>query len=294
MILLQINQTDYLTPIKDIPYYTDFISKYCHITISCNVSQGILIPLRGNENDELDEDVTEFINTMPEDSRKRREFYRKFAKGSHIDVGDVIQENEKRTFASDYFIGEANKNNISPRELVLRTLNCNVFLQYYFLLEETLKNLLLESNKSYDPKKITGSQAITLCLNKRLNKFKNKDKFIRLISERSKFFKTWKTLSLTWDLLTLIRNRCVHYNNKYDTISVAKLNDSIDLILNELSKSEGNEMTSLFFMESMEKIVDQIEVNGYILFNFTLENMIRNTSIFVIESLYLCEIELVA
>lgn len=294
MILLEINQTDYLTPIKDIPYYTDFISKYSYITISCNVSQGVLIPVRGNEKDELDADVTEFINAMPEDSRKRRQFYRVYAKGSHIDVGDVIQENENRTFASEYFIGEANKNNMSPRELVLRTLNCNVFLQYYFLLEETLKNLFLESNKSYDPKKITGSQAITLCLSKRLNNFNNKNKFIRLISERSKFFKTWKTLSLTWDLLTLIRNRCVHYNNIYDTISIARLNDSIDLILKELSKSEENDLTSLFFMNSMEKIVDQIEGNGYILFNNTLENIIRNTSIFVIESLYLCEIELVA
>ncbi|MDM2740944.1 hypothetical protein [Citrobacter sp. Cu096] len=291
MILLNINQTDYLTPIKDIPYYTDFISKYAHITITCSVSQGILIPIHKNEKDALDADVTAFINTIPEDSKKRRKIYREYAKGSHLDVGNMIQENESRTFASDYFIGEANKNNISPRELVLRTLNCSVFLQYYFLLEETLKNLFLETNKSYDPKKIKGSQAITLCLNRRLNNFKNKDKFLKSISERSKFFTTWKTLSLTWDLLTLIRNRCVHYNNTYDTMAITRLNNSIDLILGELNKSEGGNLTALFFMNSMEDIVSHIEENGYILFGNTLENIIRNTSIFIIESLYLCEIE---
>lgn len=143
MILLEINQTDYLTPIKDIPYYTDFISKYSYITISCNVSQGALIPVHGSEKDELDADVTEFINAMPEDSRKKRKFYRVHAKGSHIDVGDVIQENENRTFVSDYFTGEANKNNISPRELVLRTLNCNVFFAILFPIGGNFKEFIL-------------------------------------------------------------------------------------------------------------------------------------------------------
>ncbi|AGS59796.1 hypothetical protein [Proteus mirabilis] len=291
MILLNINQTDYLTPIKDIPYYTDFISKYSYITTACNVLQGMIIPVHKDDKDVLDENVTAFINTLPEDSIKRRKLYRVYAKGAHIDVGDIIQENEKRTFASTYFIEEANKNNISQRELVLRTLNNNVFLQYYFLLEETLKNIFLETNASYDPKKITGSQAITLCLNRRLNHFKNKDRFIKSISERSKFFITWKTLTLTWDLLTLIRNRCVHHNNLYDTTSINKLKKIIDKILKELKKSEGSDLTALYFSNSIESIISNIEENGYILFNNTLENMVRNTSIFIIESLYLCEIE---
>lgn len=289
MILLNINQTDYLVLDKRVEYFDKFISKYSFITVSSNLCQGSLIPENNEQRIYLESDIYDFLKEMPNESNTRRRNYRHFALSAGLNVGNLVQDSEKRNFTSDYFIGEAEKNKISPRELGLRVLNSHAFLQYYFLLEESLRDLFIELHRDYDVKKIKNSQAITLCLKKRLEKSNNLTPFIQQLSDRSKFFLNWKVLTLMWELFTLIRNRCVHYNNNYDKKSLSRLHVIINNIRTELNEKEDLLLTSLYFSNSWGDVLEKVESDGYMLFNDTLENMIRNTSIFVMESLSLCE-----
>ena len=98
-----------------------------------------------------------------------------------MNPGDIVQENEKRTFVSDLFIQDAKKYKISNREMIIKSLNTSTFLNYFFLLEDSLKCI-----SDYDYLK--GSEVISKALKAILVREKILDKFNSELYKRSKFF----------------------------------------------------------------------------------------------------------
>jgi len=294
MLLLTSMFTDYLPPdknISDILWYNKFITQFSKMTVACIVSQCNLSPEMFNEKEiDLDNAIESFINNIPENSKINRDRYKSLCMAIHIDPGEMKQDNEDRIFSSDAFIEEAKKNEISSRELVIRTMNANAFLNYFFLIEETIKSIYVDATS--DDAFFTAKHTIQKLLKKILideNLYKN---FNNEIYKRSKFFVTFNSLSETWRLLTLIRNRYVHHGNIYDKSAKNQFNQIVNKILKELNRYEDELiLTICFFLEKIECLKKQINQNNSIIFDDVLENIIRNTSLFIMESLYICKVQ---
>ncbi|EFC4407122.1 hypothetical protein HEK46_022725 [Escherichia coli] len=289
MLLLTTTFSDYLTPDDkvDIPYYDKFISQFTKMTISCVVSQCNLMPEMFQEDRSvLEHHINDFIKGIPDSAKQIRKNYKHYCLACGISPGHMKQEKEQRTFSSEYFIKEAEDNKISCRELILRTMNANAFLNYFFLIEETIKSICLEvipSDVQY-----TGKDTISKLLKSKIKHEGFIDEFNKELYERSQFFLNFKALIELWRLLNLIRNRYVHYNNTYDSSAKKQFSKLVDKILEEL-KDDDLLLTCNLFINEMEIFEGQLENSDSIVFNDALENIIRNTSVFIMESLYVCE-----
>ncbi len=289
MILLTSTFSDYLTPDNevDIPYYNKFIKQFSKMTVSCIVSQCNLMPEMFQEDKNvLNKHIDTFIKDIPKAAEDIRRDYKNYCLAAGIFPGEIQQEKEKRTFSSDYFRKEAEENKISCRELIIRTMNANSFLNYFFLLEESIKNIYLDINSSNGF--FSAKDTIKKCLKSKIEHEDIVDEFNNELYKRSKFFLTFESLIELWKLLNLIRNRYVHYNNIYDGSAKSQFTKLVDGILKEL---EGDDLllTANYFIDAMKIFEEQLKSSDSIIFNDTLENIIRNTSIFIMESLYICE-----
>ncbi|AFH91923.1 hypothetical protein [Providencia stuartii] len=289
MILLTSTFSDYLTPDNEVdtPYYNKFIKQFSKMTVSCMVSQCNLMPEMFQEDKNiLDKHIDTFIKDMPEAAEHIRKNYKMYCLAASVSPGEIQQEKEKRTFSSDYFRKEAEENKISCRELVIRTMNASAFLNYFFLLEESIKNIYLDINSSNEY--LTAKNTIKKCLKGKIKHEDIVDEFNNELYKRSKFFLTFESLIELWKLLNLIRNRYVHNNNIYDDSAKSQFTKLVENIIKEL---EGDELlpTVNYFIDAMETFENQLKNSDSIIFNDTLENIIRNTSIFIMESLYICE-----
>lgn len=294
MLLLTSTFVDYLSPdenISDILWYNKFVTQFSKMTVSCLVSQcNLTTEMFGEKKTVLDSIINNFIKTIPESSQRIRDSYKSLCMSAHICPGELKQDKEDRIFSSDAFIKEAEKNEISSRELVIRTMNANAFLNYFFLIEETIKSIYIDATP--DCRFFTAKHTINKLLKEKLTNEDLYNDFNKEIYKRSKFFITFKSLSDTWQLLTLIRNRYVHHGNIYDKLAEDQFNQIVEKILDEL-KSDENELilTKFFFQQSIECFQKQINQSNSIIFDNVLENIIRNTSLFIMESLYICEVQ---
>jgi hypothetical protein len=290
MILLLSNQNSLLTPTVDCKYYTFFFRQYTLISVSNLVSQCYLIP-PNNRVDKVcfDNEIQNFIESIPEETKDETQLFKMLSIGMNLDQGTLIQESEKRSFLSDIFYDEARKQEISSRELVVRELNASAFLNYFTLLESSIKRMYFDIFVEDVNKQLNGGIIIEASLNKILKHKKIKCKFEKQLALRSRFFLNFKVLVATWGIINKIRIRKIHYNCYFDDEDIFFLKNKLEDIA--ALYAEGGEkncsFTFLSFCEKIEETIVQIETDRYILFNDAIENIIRNTSIYVMETLYL-------
>jgi hypothetical protein len=265
-------------------FYDKFLAQYTSITISAFVSQSVLHYKTYSDIEPglLDENVNNIIINIPEESKMRRELYRYCCFGAMMDPGDIVQENEKRTFVSDLFIQDAKKYKISNREMIIKSLNTSTFLNYFFLLEDSLKCI-----SDYDYLK--GSEVISKALKAILVREKILDKFNSELYKRSKFFISYNSLEQTWLLMNFIRNRVIHYNGYYDEKAKETFNKYFNKILKVYRNVDYMKLSIGLFIDVFEKYINQLEKFDYLIIDDTMENIIRNINIFIMESLYICK-----
>lgn len=293
MTLLQSCLIDILEPEEGIfPYYDLFLSRYSLITVTAMVSQLSLIPetYDGMTKADIDSDVDGMIASLSNGAKKNRDMYFVYCLAAHIEPGVSVQENEKRTFLSELFIEDAKRYSLSNREMILRGLNSSSFLNYFFLLEDSLKNIYIElCNPS--TKFIQGSQTIDICLEKTISKMGMKELFSNELYERSKFFFDLKSLKLLWSLLNCIRNQIAHTNGFYDKKAKKSFNRKLELLAEHFNDNEDLLLSITMILDVFNAHEKQINETGYLIVGDSLENIIRNISIFIMESLYVCKRE---
>ncbi len=291
MTLLQSGLIDVLKPEKDIfPYYELFLSRYSLITVTAIVSQVSLLPetYKDTTKEEMDKEIDGMIEGLPKTSVDQRNKYRIWCIGALVDPGEIVQENEKRTFASELFYEDAKKYSLSNREMILRGLNTSTFLNYFFLIEDSLKNIYINLVNP-ENKFIKGSETISTCLVQIISEINIRQKFEEELYARSKFFFNMKALEVMWSLLNLIRNQIAHANGFYDDKAKGSFNQRMKKLIEHYGDNDDCLLSLSMIIEVFERHKEQIKETGYLIVDNSLENIIRNISIFIMESLYVCE-----
>ncbi|WP_323660625.1 hypothetical protein [Pectobacterium versatile] len=293
VMLVTSSLCDFFTPKEEFQssYYENFIAQYSEIAVSAIVSQGNLDERIFKEPPEfLDNHIDEFIDDITENAMKLRKIFPSASLFLGCDHGELIQKNEERTFATEHFVQKSNKLKIRNRVHVLRTLNANAFFSYFSLFESTIEDIYSEifpNSKS----KVTGGILIEHCLKKILKSKGIGISFSKDIFQRSKLFLNMDILKSSWAFLNFIRNRQAHDNNKYDENSKIELDKLYKKISQDILKIEDTEDLNEIFKMNFGHIIAQVKDDGFLVFNNTLENFVRNTTLFIMESLYICELE---
>lgn len=185
------------------------------------------------------------------------------------------------------------KYSLSNREMILRGFNSSAFLNYFFLIEDSLKNIYIDLVNPRN-KFIKGSEVIEVCLGKSISEADIVQEFERELYTRSKIFFDIKSLEVMWNLLNLIRNQIAHTNGFYDDKAKRSLNRRIESLAQHYSGNDDCLLSINMILDVFEKHEAQVKKTGYLVIDDSLENIIRNTSIFIMESLYACNRDKIA
>ncbi|MYM26274.1 hypothetical protein GTP46_26950 [Duganella sp. FT135W] len=294
MLLLTSSLFDVLKPIpgKKIKYYDLFISQYTLVTTSTVVAQCNLMPeMFGETTEVLDSHVDRFIAGIPDQSKEIRETYGIYSRAAGVNPGIVAQESEARVFISSEFEAESKKYGMSNRELVISSLNASAFLQYFFLFENSLVKMY---QSKYQPReesqaKLSAKDVIAKCLKGKVMHDDVEELFFKNLKKRSKFFENFSQLESVWKLLNFIRNRQVHYGGKYEGRAPAAFEGHVERICESYRDAADMTLSVVLLLNVLEPLQEQVRKHGYMVFNDSLENLMRNYSLFVMESLYLTE-----
>lgn len=292
MILLRSCLIDVLKPEKGaFLQYDEFLSRYTLITVTALISQCSLMPetYEGMSKADIDRDIDSLIAQLPEGAKRKRALYPHLCTAAMLNPGEVVQDGEERFFVSEIFTKDAERYSLSNREMVLRGLNSASFLSYFFLFEETIKNIYSDITGA-SVSKIGGADIIKVCLRDILSKIGGEDIFWEDMGARSKFFFDLRSLELLWDILNFIRNRITHSNGFYEDKSKKSFVNRQERLAGHLKGSDEMLLSVCMLFDVFEKYEEQINSTGYLIVDDSLENIVRNVSIFVMESLYLCKI----
>lgn len=281
---------DILKPEAEVfPSYDLFLERYSLITVNTVISQISLQPETYIDfsKEDMDKQINEMIAQLPKGAENKRKFYPILCLAAQMDSGTSVQEKENRVFASELFIRSAEAHSISNREMILQWMNASSFLDYFFLLEDTLKSLYIKL-KTPKSKFIQGSKIIKVCLREVIASLGITEPFEMELKNRSEFFFDLNSLELMWELLNFMRNIVAHTNGHYDEIAAKDFAEKSDAFKSYLSKYSQDCISNLHIYDIFDNCEEQIKNTGHLLFNNSLENIIRNTSVFVMESLYVC------
>lgn len=281
---------DVLPAKEDDPnYYKSFLVQYTLITVPVIYSQTIITPESTSERLYLNNNIDSYIADLPNISTTKRKHFPYITGRALVPDSAMIQDQEVRTFVSELFVKKAKEHNITNLEMILSALNASAFLSYFGLLEDTIKRVYIERyGEPQGESRILGGGTIYIYLNKILEEGKVKGQFTKELARRSEFFLNFRTLDSTWSLFNLIRNTVVHESGNFSKEKQKAFRDKIENIIKSLLKHKVPEI-SVDFLHHIESIADEIESTGRIRFTCALENCIRNTCIWVMESLLLSE-----
>ncbi|MGV6830571.1 MAG: hypothetical protein ACWA5P_03290 [bacterium] len=273
----------------EITYYKNFIAKYSTMTISTLVSQLTFLPdtYTNMTPEALDNDIENLIKSIPKAAEKRRQAYPYYTLAAGIATGEIIQNEEERSFITEAFYKKTEKYSLTSREMILRELNNSAFLNYFFIIEDTLKKIYFQNTNSNEH--IGSSKLISKILEGILNTKNIKNIFEIELHKRSKFFINLASLNRMWKLLNFIRNRLVHFNGYYDADATTLFIQYYENILKIYDNNDSMLLSISYFTDVIEKYKKEIEETNYLIIDDTLENIIRNISIFIMESLYVSE-----
>jgi hypothetical protein len=264
------------------------------ITTSTIVAQCNLMPkMFGEHEDVINEHIDGFIGEMPARSKEITQHYKSYCRAAHIDPGHVIQEAEPRVFVSETFELKSKAYGISNRELVIRTLNSSAFLEYFFLFESTITKLYRDRYQPVSERLLLGGKdVISKCLMTKLKRDRTEKEFFDDLKIRSQFFSNATQLASVWRLLNFIRNQQVHSGGIYHGRASKVFGAYVDNICKAYNGHGEMTLAVSLLLNVLEPIQEQIEKHRHIVFNDSLENLMRNFSLFVMESLYLTETRL--
>lgn len=290
MTLLQIFSVDVLKPEKNsFRYYELFLSRYSLITVTAIISQSLLLPeIYDNKNKkELDLEIDNMISSLSDAAIKRRKSLKYLLLGAGIQQGETIQDKEERFFAPELFSQDAKKYHLSNREFVIKGLNSSSFMSYFFLLEDTLKNIYIDLIRPAN-EYLKGSEVISVCLVKILSNEEAKSLFENELKFRSKLFFDIHSLAIFWDLMNFIRNQIAHAGGAYNEKSLKSYRARVDKIADYFREKDDYLESMHMILEIFDRHEKQIKETGYLIIDNSLENIIRNLSLFIMESLYIC------
>lgn len=291
-MLLETDLIDYLAPKeKENNFYTSFISKYSLITVTAVVSQSSLIPEDKSMIKDLDAEYDQFIDELANDANIKRSSYKYNCRSAGIDPGKLIQDTEQRLF-SENFKENAKKHSLSSREFVLRGLNSFAYLNYFCLFEDSIKTLYMKStNSTHQQFNLKACLLVSEYLKEIINVNKIKKEFEKNLFERSKFFFDFVLLEKFWDILNCIRNQLIHCNGFCDKGSRRQLTNKINKFIkyyqSNLEAKKGCLISIVSIGNYFEGSIKSLVKTNFLVIDNKLENLIRNTSIFVMESLYI-------
>lgn len=280
---------DVLKPVEgEFPYYDLFLSRYCLITVTAVISQCNLMPEYYSDmtQKDMDDSIDGMINSIPKGAEKKRAIFGTLSMSAHIDPGVMVQDREKRIFASEIFVENAKKYSLSNTEMLLRGLNSSAFLNYFFLFEDVLKKIYIDKLNPKE-KSIKGSEVISVCLKSIVYSEDVYSQFETELYRRSKFFFDFNSLCLMWDLLNFIRNQIAHANGFYDQKARNSFNKRFENLIEYIDRGDGC-LSVVNLIDEFDVFKTQIEETQYLIVNDSLENIIRNISVFIMESLYIC------
>lgn len=134
-----------------------------------------------------------------------------------------------------------------------------------------------------------GKDVISKCLMEKLKFDRTEKVFFDDLKVRSQFFINSSQLVSMWRLLNFIRNQQTHSGGVYSGSAKKAFNKYIENICKAYDDHDEMTIAVNLLLDDLEPIQEQIKRHGYIIFNNALENLIRNFSLFVMESLYLTE-----
>jgi len=294
MILLTSALFDTLKPSSDrkVKYYSAFVLQHMAITTSTIVSQANLMPqMFGESKEVIDKHIDGFIGDMPERSKEITRNYKAYCRAAQIDPGKLVQESESRIFISESFAAKSKACGISNREMVIRTLNSSAFLEYFFLFESTVTKLYRDRYQPASERQLMlgGKDVISKCLMAKLKRDGTEKAFFDDLKARSQFFINLTQLASVWRLLNFIRNQQVHSGGIYPKPAKKAFGKYIDSICKAYNGYDDMVLAVTLLLNVLEPVQEQIERDGRIAFNDSLENLMRNFSLFVMESLCLTE-----
>lgn len=292
MILLQSGFVDVLKPEKGVfSYYELFLFQYSLITVTAIMSQGNFDSenFENINEEDFDKNIDELIKGISLGAVKKRQSYSFLCLSMGIDPGETVQENEERIFTTDFFTESAKKYSLSNREMILRGLNLSAFLNYFFLLEDSLKNIYIDLIKPTN-KFIKGSEVIDVCLRRIISMSDVYNCFEKELHKRSKVIPDIKSLSILWSILNLIRNQITHANGFYDKKAKKSFQKRSNDFLKHLRENSDCVLSLSEISDSFLRYENQINSTGFLIIDDEIENMIRNISVFVMESLYICNL----
>ncbi|MCC9162559.1 hypothetical protein LNA76_04390 [Alcaligenes sp. MMA] len=292
MILLQSGFVDVLKPKKGVfSYYELFLVQYSLITVTAIMSQGSFDSenFENINEEDFDKNIDELIKSISLGAVKKRQIYPLLCFSMGVDPGETVQETEERVFATDFFTENAKKYSLSNREMILRGLNLSAFLNYFFLLEDSLKKIYIDLIKPTN-KFIKGSEVIDVCLREIISMSDVYDCFEKELHKRSKVIPNIKSLSALWGILNLIRNQITHANGFYDKTAKKSFYRRSEDFLKQLRENSDCVLSISEISNSFLRYENQINSDGFLIIDDEIENIIRNISVFVMESLYVCNL----
>lgn len=274
----------------DPKYYQIFLSQYTLMTIPIIISQGSLTPGNGPDaKAELEEDVDMAITEIFDQSSTRRKTFEVFTLRALSQLPPMIQSGEDRTFLNHLFYEKTQQYQLTNREMILGTLNSFAFTSYFALLEDTLQKIHYETFRKQTPDdQITGRLLISSCLKKILEHKKCMDTFLTQLALRSEFYANFDVLCKTWNLLNFLRNKLAHFGGRITPKALETMQGMIYDIFEALTKEDATDHAHAFAY-SLHELEENIKKTGLLQFNNTLENIMRNTCISIVESILICD-----
>jgi len=273
---------------SDPSYYARYVRQYALLTLPTVLTQAMLTAVRSEEEKILDDEVSHFVASFDENARAKRNAFDLYRDAAGMNSERIVQDEEGRSSISQFFVDQSEVMKISNRELVMSSLRASAFLNYYFLLEDTLKSLYYDTCTPDDSAKgKSGSVVISVFLKDILSSKRAVRFFDGELLKRSQFFTRFGLLTKMWSLMTIIRNVLVHDGGQCDDEEIARISLCVDELVSMLDKDQL--VTSVLIGNVFASMLTETRKTGRLMFGDDLENCIRNLGLFVMESLILAE-----
>lgn len=166
-------------------------------------------------------------------------------------------------------------------------------MNYFFLIESTIKDIYIENYQTNPREYLKSKDLILKILHTKLETDNTSSFFYQQLYKRSKLLLNEENLDCLWSILNFIRNQQAHSNGFYDDKAQQILDSKIEKFCASYNDQESKDNTVAInlLLNKLEPILEQIQKDGYIIFNDSLENLIKNLAVMIMESLYCCEVK---
>jgi len=267
--------------------YDNFCTNMSLVSISTIIHHHLLSPHDLDDNS-IESDLNNYIKEISENSKNMYENHRMYTFGMMMET-DNIQRSEERVLSYEYFNKYKEKYRLSTQKALLVQENISTFLKYFFILEDGLKAIYIEQVDSSPSQHIKASELFSKYLPKILKSTGYNEIFWEQLSLRSNIVMTSALLQSIWSYLNLIRNILSHKNGEYNDDDKKKISKYYNAIIVNLDAKDL--LQNILIMNAFEKYEQQAQNSSYVVVDNVLENIIRNTAIFIMETFHVLRVK---